>query len=95
VDDTLKQLKGQGFEAVGAVANVSKLEDIQNIVQLAVSSYGGHIDVVVSNAAVYFPPVAFSCYGGHIDVVLSNAPMLPPPLHCCLKRLSVACHDSR
>ena len=52
MDDTLKQLKGKGFEVVGAAANVSKLEDIQNIVQLATSSFGGQIDVVVSNAAV-------------------------------------------
>jgi dehydrogenase/reductase SDR family protein 4 len=52
VDDTLKQLRGKGFEAVGAAANVSKLEEIQAIVQLAVTSYGGQIDVVVSNAAV-------------------------------------------
>ena len=55
VDDTLKQLKGKGFEAVGAAANVSKLEDIQNIVRLATSSFGGRIDVVVSNAAVRLP----------------------------------------
>jgi dehydrogenase/reductase SDR family protein 4 len=51
VDVTLEQLRNKGFEAVGSAANVSKLEDIQSIVQLAVSSYG-RIDVVVSNAAV-------------------------------------------
>jgi len=51
VDETLEQLRKKGFEAVGAAANVSRLEDIQSIVQLAVSSHG-RIDVVVSNAAV-------------------------------------------
>jgi NAD(P)-dependent dehydrogenase (short-subunit alcohol dehydrogenase family) len=51
VDVTLEQLRSKGFEAVGSAANVSKLEDIQNIIQLAESSYG-RIDVVVSNAAV-------------------------------------------
>lgn len=36
---------------VGAAANVGKITDVQQIVELAISTYG-RIDVVVSNAAV-------------------------------------------
>lgn len=51
VDDTVKQLEAKGISVVGAAANVGKLEDIKQIVELAFSTYG-RIDVVVSNAAV-------------------------------------------
>ena len=51
VEETVQQLKGRGFEAVGCAANVSKLDDLKKVVGLAVSTFGS-IDVLVSNAAV-------------------------------------------
>ena len=51
VDETIKQLEARGIPVVGAAANVGKIADVKQIVELAVSKYG-RIDVVVSNAAV-------------------------------------------
>lgn len=51
VNETLQQLQSKGYDAVGCAANVSKLEDVKALINLAVSTYG-RIDVLVSNAAV-------------------------------------------
>lgn len=51
VQETVDALKQKGYEAVGQACNVSSLNDIKAIVQLAVDTFG-RIDVLISNAAV-------------------------------------------
>jgi dehydrogenase/reductase SDR family protein 4 len=51
VDETSKQLRGQGIDCQGCACHVGNKEHLKQLVQLALDSYG-KIDVLVSNAAV-------------------------------------------
>ncbi|MDY3869227.1 MAG: SDR family NAD(P)-dependent oxidoreductase, partial [Pyramidobacter sp.] len=53
-EETVRMIKEAGGEAVLVHADVSKLEDIQNMVQAAVQNYG-RLDILFSNAGVPGP----------------------------------------
>ena len=50
--ETLRRIKSAGGQAVFAKTDVSKEPDVANMVQAAVSSFGG-IDILVNNAAAF------------------------------------------
>jgi len=50
-DDLLEYVKTQGRRAVGVVADVSKVEDCNRIIETAVSEFG-KIDILVNNAGI-------------------------------------------
>ncbi|UYV66824.1 DHRS2 [Cordylochernes scorpioides] len=51
VDQALKELKGSGYNAIGRVCHVGKLEDQQALVDMAINEKG-KIDILVSNAGI-------------------------------------------
>lgn len=51
LDDTEKEFAGRGFNTVGKACDVSKPEEVQAIVDEAVSRFGA-VDIVVNNAGV-------------------------------------------
>ncbi|MBD3918348.1 glucose 1-dehydrogenase [Paenibacillus sp. PR3] len=58
VDAVVTEIKQNGGEAAGAVVNVGKKEDVENMINAAVSAYGS-LDILVNNAGVMdnFTPV--------------------------------------
>ncbi len=58
VDRVVAQIKDNGGTAAGVVVNVSKKEDIEAMIQTAVSSFGS-LDILVNNAGIMdnFTPV--------------------------------------
>jgi NAD(P)-dependent dehydrogenase (short-subunit alcohol dehydrogenase family) len=58
--DTLKiEIKEQGGEVTTLISNIAKEEDIENMISVAVSTYGT-LDILVNNAGImdHFAPVA-------------------------------------
>lgn len=49
--ETVNEIKAQGGEAIAVVANVAKEEDIQNLIDTAVSTYDT-VDILVNNAGI-------------------------------------------
>lgn len=58
VDAVVAEIQHNGGEAAGAIVNVSKKEDVENMVKAATSTYGS-LDILVNNAGVMdnFTPV--------------------------------------
>lgn len=56
---TVEEIKANGGEAIAVVANVAKEEDIQNLIDTAVSTYGT-VNILVNNAGIMddFVPAA-------------------------------------
>lgn len=56
---TVEEIKANGGEAIGIAANVAKEEDIQNLIDTAVGTYGT-LDILVNNAGIMdnFVPAA-------------------------------------
>lgn len=52
VEEQAKQLADQGFKASAVQVDVSKEEDVKNMVSKTVETYGG-IDILVNNAGIY------------------------------------------
>ncbi|MET3506602.1 SDR family oxidoreductase [Halalkalibacter oceani] len=50
-NQTVDEIKSAGGEAIAVVANVAKEEDIQNLIDTAVNSYGT-LDILVNNAGI-------------------------------------------
>jgi NAD(P)-dependent dehydrogenase (short-subunit alcohol dehydrogenase family) len=48
---TLDEIKSTGGEAIAVLANVAKEEDIQNLIDIAVQTYGT-LDILVNNAGI-------------------------------------------
>jgi len=51
LDQVVAQVKENGGNAVGVIANVAKEEDVQNMIDTAVNTYGS-LDVLVNNAGI-------------------------------------------
>ncbi|WAH38025.1 SDR family oxidoreductase [Alicyclobacillus dauci] len=51
LNDVVKQITESGGKATGVVANVVKEEDIQNLINIAVDTFGS-LDVLVNNAGI-------------------------------------------
>jgi len=58
VDEVVSEIKNNGNNAVGVVANVAKQEDIDNMVKTATDNFGS-LDILVNNAGIMdnFMPV--------------------------------------
>jgi NAD(P)-dependent dehydrogenase (short-subunit alcohol dehydrogenase family) len=52
-----KEVTGSGATAVGIPADISRLEDSQNVIEEAVRRFG-RVDILVNNAALYTPSLA-------------------------------------
>ncbi|WP_226665268.1 SDR family oxidoreductase [Metabacillus litoralis] len=50
-NNTVEEIKSNGGEAIAVMANVAKEEDIQNLVDTAVETYGT-LDILVNNAGI-------------------------------------------
>lgn len=50
-NQTVEEIKSNGGEAIVVLANVSKEEDIQNLIDTTVSTYGT-LDILVNNAGI-------------------------------------------
>ncbi|CAH0345993.1 SDR family oxidoreductase [Bacillus sp. CECT 9360] len=50
-NSTVKEIQSNGGEAIAVMANVAKEEDIQNLIDTAVSKYGT-LDILVNNAGI-------------------------------------------
>ena len=51
VDSTVEEFKKLGFRVIGAVADISKVEAVKNMVQQAVDAFG-RVDILVNNAGL-------------------------------------------
>ncbi len=51
LDETLRQMREQGGEAVAVQADVSKEEDVDRLVKAALDAYGT-VDILINNAAI-------------------------------------------
>ncbi|MCJ8012387.1 SDR family oxidoreductase [Paenibacillus sp. KQZ6P-2] len=51
LDQVVAEVKANGGNAVGVVANVAKEDDVQNMIDTAVNTYGS-LDVLVNNAGI-------------------------------------------
>jgi NAD(P)-dependent dehydrogenase (short-subunit alcohol dehydrogenase family) len=51
LDATVAEFKGRGFNATGKVCDVAKPEEVQAVVEAAVSEFGG-LDILVNNAGI-------------------------------------------
>lgn len=57
VKESAESLKKLGFESIGIKADVTKEEDIQNLIHLAKETYGS-VDIVINNAGLqYVSPI--------------------------------------
>lgn len=54
IDETVRRIRGEGGEATGISADMSKDAEIERLVKEAHQAYG-RVDIVVNNAAVAFP----------------------------------------
>jgi len=52
VDEAVAQLRSEGHNVAGTACHVGDPAALQRLVQFAVDTYGGGIDILVSNAAV-------------------------------------------
>lgn len=50
VDETLRQIKAAGGEAIAVHADVTKMDDCRDMVQEAIKAYGNEIHILVNNA---------------------------------------------
>ena len=50
---TADLIKEKGGKAIYVAADVSKWDDIDNLISTAVSEYGGRLDILVNNAGVF------------------------------------------
>ena len=51
LDAAVSRLKEQGLEVTGVVADNKNLEDVKNVIQTALNTYGD-LDIVINNAAI-------------------------------------------
>ncbi|MBQ9270633.1 MAG: SDR family oxidoreductase [Oscillospiraceae bacterium] len=51
LEQAVKELTDQGYEAIGVVADSEKLEDVQKVIQTALDTYGD-LDIVINNAGI-------------------------------------------
>lgn len=51
LDEVVKELNDKGIEAIGIVADNEKLEDVQNVIDTALNTYGD-LDIVINNAGI-------------------------------------------
>ena len=58
IEETVEALASSGGKAAGCAGDVRVLEDVRTIVDSAVNTFG-RLDVMVANAAIITPPVAF------------------------------------
>lgn len=54
VDSTVSEIKQNGGEVVGIVGDVSKREDVENLINVTISNFGT-IDILINNAGVLKP----------------------------------------
>jgi len=52
VDDAVRDMRSRGFDADGCACNVGSLDQLKAFVQKAADTFGGRIDILVSNAGV-------------------------------------------
>jgi 3-oxoacyl-[acyl-carrier protein] reductase len=76
VDSTVAEINQAGGQAIGALADVTKPEDVARMVDAAVASFGG-IDIVVSNAGLRrqtpFLDMSFAEWREILSVALDGA----------------------
>lgn len=51
VDQAVAELRESGAEAIGVVANITKLDEVRNLFQTAVDTFG-RVDVLINNAGI-------------------------------------------
>jgi NAD(P)-dependent dehydrogenase (short-subunit alcohol dehydrogenase family) len=51
LDAAVKQIRDQGLEVTGVVADNKNLDDVKNVIRTAVDTYGD-LDIVINNAAI-------------------------------------------
>ncbi len=83
VDEVAASFKDDGLEATGIAANVGKLEDIDNLVDRCVATYGG-LDIIINNAAAnpVFGPIQDTDEGAFDKILDVN---LKGPFELCKK----------
>ncbi len=83
VDEVAAGFKDDGLEATGIAANVGKLEDIDNLVDRCVATYGG-LDIIINNAAAnpVFGPIQDTDEGAFDKILDVN---LKGPFELCKK----------
>lgn len=69
-DACVREIKSAGEEALAVLANIAKLEDVNNIFAAAVERYG-KIDVVVNNAGINRDGMLHKMSDGQWDAVIS------------------------
>ena len=51
LDAAVQELKDKGYEVTGVVADNKNLDDVKNVIQTALDTYGD-LDIVINNAAI-------------------------------------------
>ena len=52
VEETVAALRREGLDVAGIACHVGDKQQLQNLIQFTLDTYGGQLDILVSNAAV-------------------------------------------